>query len=118
MMAGGFFHEMRQNANIGAAKAEAAQAQRNAEGAQDALRKLERRLETVVQINRALWSFVSDKLQISEAQLVARVQELGQAGSSSPAAACGDCGRPVGKSQARCMYCGTEKKLESIFDTL
>lgn len=117
-MAGGFFHEMRQNANIGAAKADAQNAQRSAENAQDALRKLEKKVESLLLLNKALWSFISEKNGLSEADLLNRYQEIANSGGSASAQACSNCSRPVGKAQARCMYCGTEKTVTSIFDTI
>lgn len=112
-----FFHEMRQNASIGQAKADAQSAQRSAENIGDALKKMERRVDGLVQINQALFSFLQEKHGVTEDDLIARVQSL--AGNAKTVAVdCRECGRKVAKGAAKCMYCGAEKKLESIFDSL
>lgn len=116
-MAGSFFHEMRQNANIGQAKADAREAQRSAEGAGEAIKRLERKVESLTLITQALFTFLQSSQGLSEADLMARVQEIASNGRTA-AVACSECGRMVGKAQSKCMYCGTEKKLNSIFDTL
>lgn len=116
-MAGSFFHEMRQNAGIGQAKSDARDAQRAAESSGEAIKKLERKVEMLTTITRALFAFIQEKHGISEAELSERVQELANKGTVQ-AVACSQCGRPVGKGQARCMYCGAEKRVDSIFDTL
>jgi len=108
---------MRQNANIGQAKADAREAQRSAEGAGEAIKRLERKVESLTLITQALFTFLQSTQGLSEADLMARVQEIASNGRTA-AVACSDCGRMVGKAQSKCMYCGAEKKLNSIFDTL
>lgn len=112
-----FFHEMRQNANIGQAKAEAQNAQRSAENVGEALKRMEKKVEGLVMINQALFSFLQEKHGFTHDDLIARVQSLAVSGKNT-AVDCSECGRKVGKGAARCMYCGAEKKLESIFDSL
>ena len=116
-MAGGYFHEVRQQANIGQAKADAQNAQRTAEGAQEVLRKLEKKVNSLTILTQVLWSLVKEKEGLTEADLMARFQQLA-ASTGAQVQECGQCARPVGKAQTKCMYCGTEKTVGSIFDTL
>jgi len=116
-MAGSFFHEMRQQQNIGQAKADAREAQRSAEGAQEVMRRLEKKVDSLTGITRALWTILREQHGLEEQDLLLRVQQL-TGGERKGAQACSQCGRVVGKSQAKCMYCGTARQVESIFDTL
>ena len=113
-----YFHEARQQANIGQAKADAVHAQRHAESAQEAARKLEKRVDNLTLLCRTMWSFLQERGGLTEADLMARFQEVASAGGGKSASECVKCSRPVGKAQAKCMYCGAEKVVESIFDTL
>lgn len=116
-MAGSFFHEMRQQQNIGQAKADAREAQRNAEGAQEVIRRLEKKVESLISVTQALWKILQEQHGLSEQELLQRVQQLAS-GERKSAQNCAQCGRVVGKSQAKCMYCGTSRQVESVFDTL
>ena len=116
-MAGSFFHEIRQQQNIGQAKTGAREAQRSAEGAQEALRVLEKKVETLSKITQVMWTILQEQHGLNEQDLLLRVQELTKGeGKANPS--CSECGRVLGKNRANCMYCGTVRQVESIFETL
>lgn len=117
-MAGGFFHETRQNANISAAKLDAQSAQRTAENAQETLRRMEKRLDHLLLVNRALWALIRDRTGLTEAELSASFEQASNASSVKMAELCGSCNRPMGKGHAKCMYCGSERVFQSVFDML
>jgi len=116
-MAGSFFHEVNQNQKIGQAKADAQNAQRTAENAQDAMRRLEKKVESLTNLSQALWKILKEKANLNEEDLLRVYQEV-ESGPEKGVQPCSNCNRPVGRSQTRCMYCGTEKTITSIFDTL
>ena len=117
-MAGGFFHESRQNANISAAKMDAQSAQRSAENAQETLRRVEKRMETLIVLNRALWSLLRERAGLTEADLLQSFEQMSHATSMKTAEMCSGCNRPIGKTHAKCMYCGAERVFQSAFDML
>ena len=116
-MAGSFFHEMRQQQNIGQAKADAREAQRSAEGNQEVIRRLEKKVESLTNVTQALWNILQEQHGLSDQELIQRVQQMAN-GERKGAQNCAECGRVVGKSQTKCMYCGTSRQGESVFDSL
>lgn len=95
----------------------------DARQARQEARHLDDRLEKLLLVNVALWSLLQEKTGLTEADLMERVRLLdemdGQADGKAERAkvtSCGACGRPVSARQAKCMYCGAQKKVSSAYD--
>ncbi|MGE0491478.1 MAG: hypothetical protein AB7S38_19870 [Vulcanimicrobiota bacterium] len=115
-MAGSFFWEMRQQQNIAGARGEAQSAARAAESAQSNLKYLEDKVANLTLVCRAMWELLQEKHGMTDEELLARVQQLGTA--SQETASCGQCGRVLGKRLSKCMYCGAERQITSVFEML
>lgn len=111
-----FFHEMRQNRNIAGAKVEAGNAQRAAENASKGIAQLESKVENLALICRAMWGILQEKHGMTEEQLMERVSEL--ANNHSSTLNCTQCNRVMNVKHTRCMYCGAERAMGSIFESL
>lgn len=111
-----FFHEMRQNRNIAGAQIEAGSAQRAAENASKGMAQLEAKVENLAMICRAMWGILQEKHGVTEEELMERVGIL--ANSQSSTLNCTECNRVMNAKHTRCMYCGTERVMGSIFESL
>ncbi len=73
---------------------------------------LEKRLDRAMLACEALWSIVREKLDLTDEQLVQRMNDLDLADgnldgkASKTAVACPKCGRTIKRSLPKCMYCG------------
>lgn len=82
---------------------------------------LQDRLDKLLLINMAMWSFIEEKLGITEAQLADRVREIdlrdGTLDGRPPqtAAICSKCNRPMSRRHLRCLYCGGQTNQGSPF---
>jgi hypothetical protein len=99
----------------------------NAEKANDLIREfnqlrqqvgqLEKRLDKYGSVLRAVFELVRAELNIEPAALAEKVAAVVRAKAERAQAACAGCNRPLGDKK-KCMYCGTERPAESIFDLL
>ncbi|MEM6459921.1 MAG: hypothetical protein AAF710_11085, partial [Planctomycetota bacterium] len=71
----------------------------------------------------AMWSLLQDKTDLTEADLLERVQTIdlmdGQADAKAGKAGvtrCAECDRPMNDRHLRCIYCGAERPAGSAFD--
>lgn len=82
---------------------------------------LEDRLDKLLLINMAMWSFIEEKLGVTEDRLAERVREIdlrdGTLDGRPPqtAAICEQCNRPMSRRHARCLYCGGQTRQGSPF---
>jgi len=80
------------------------------------------RLDRLSIISRAMWELLSEKLNISEAELMAKMSEIdlrdGKADGkfSSSAKHCVSCNRPINILHTVCLYCGASNPIEKAFD--
>ena len=91
---------------------EAAEAKGSARRASTEARLLEDRLERTLLACEAMWTLMRDKLGITEAELVQRMNDIdlsdGQLDGKvrKTAVACPSCGRTIARRFPKCMYCG------------
>ncbi len=84
--------------------------------------ELRLKLDRLVLINMALWSFIQETTGKTEEDLIARVRELdlidGQADGKIQTRVfkCQQCGRTLNKRQSKCLYCGSERQYTTIFE--
>lgn len=85
---------------------------------------LNRRLEKLSLICRAMWTLIQERSNISEKELIERTTEIdlldGRADGrvSVPAKECQKCGRTIAPHHDRCLYCGGKKLVKSVFETV
>ncbi|MBB6428374.1 hypothetical protein HNQ40_000180 [Algisphaera agarilytica] len=84
---------------------------------------LEDRFERLSLVCMAMWSLLQDKTNLTEQDLLDRVQTIdlmdGQADGKATKVGvvkCHKCSRPMSERHMRCIYCGAEKRASSAFD--
>jgi len=121
------FMDLHQYQMISAAKSAAGEAKADAhymKGKVLEIKELERRIDKLALINRALWSFIQKQGDYSEQDLLDEVKRIdlldGQADGklSVPAHKCSKCKRMVHARHERCLYCGSEITPNSAFDRI
>ena len=101
---------------------EARQVASQAREAQSAVLDLERRLSKLTLISMALWSLLSEKVRLTEEDLMERVKTIdlmdGEADGKlkREVAKCGNCGRVMSPRHPRCLYCGADRLHITAFD--
>jgi hypothetical protein len=81
------------------------------------VRQLEKRLDRSNNVLRAVFELMQDELQLEPAALAEKVAAVIRERAEWAQAPCRGCKRPLG-DKMKCVYCGTERKAESIFDRL
>jgi hypothetical protein len=82
---------------------------------------LQDRIDKLLLINMAMWSFMQEKWGLTEEQLADRVREIdlrdGTLDGRPPqgAAICQKCNRPMSRKHQRCLYCGSQTSTGSPF---
>lgn len=87
------------------------------------IRSLERDHERLKLITMALWDILTEKLDVDEAELRRRIQELdlmdgrqdGKLRLRAPPRNCDACGRPMLSSALSCPYCGESGPDQPLF---
>jgi len=83
---------------------------------------IEKRLDKLTLICMALWSLLSEKVQLSEEDLMERVKTIdlmdGEADGKlkRQVAKCSQCGRVMSPRHSRCLYCGADRLQLTAFD--
>ncbi len=124
MPLGPFFFANARNQMAGQmARGDAARASSQARDAAQAASDVERRLDKLSMICMAMWSFIQEKMNVTEEQLMERIKQIdlldGEAdGKVKPRqlAKCPQCGRVMSPRHAHCIYCGAEKLNIGAFD--
>jgi hypothetical protein len=86
--------------------------------------ELNRRLEKLSLICRAMWTLIQERSNISEKELAQRTAEVdlldGKADGrvSVPAQECQTCHRMLAPRHDRCFYCGGKRLVKSVFETV
>jgi hypothetical protein len=79
--------------------------------------QLEKRLDKYSSVLRAVFELVQAELHLEPAALAEKLAAVVRDKAERAQAACAKCNRPLGNKK-KCMYCGEERKAESIFDLL
>ncbi len=109
-------------ARIAAARSTARDAASQAREMTTVAAGLERRVDKLALISMALWSLLSEKTNLTEEDLMARVKKIdlldGEADGKlkRQLAKCSACGRVMSPRHANCIYCGEAKLLITAFD--
>lgn len=110
-----FLWEYQQQNRIITAQATADRAARVAGEGRYKTDEHERRIDTMALTIMAMWSMLQDRLGVTEAQLIARMQEIDLRdgtldGKVAPtqSSTCGGCRRVMSTRHRRCIYCGGE----------
>ena len=78
---------------------------------------LEKRLDKCGNVLRAVFELVQVELHIEPSALAEKLAAVIREKDERLEALCDTCNRPLGDKK-KCIYCGTERKAESIFDLL
>jgi hypothetical protein len=79
--------------------------------------QLEKRLDKYGSVLKAVFELVRAELHLEPAALAEKLADVVREKAERAQALCGRCNRPLGDKK-KCMYCGEERKTESIFDLL
>ena len=109
-----FLWEYEQQRRIAENEGLANRADSNAREARSKATSHEGRIDTMSLAVMAMWSILQDRLGVTEADLVKRMQELDLSDGkldgkvAQPAGTCGSCNRVMSARYKRCIYCGGE----------
>lgn len=81
-------------------------------GEEQQTERLRDEVDRLKAICQALWSFVREHHDLTEADLAARVE----AQKNRQGETCPKCGRVMSRTHGRCLYCGTEGSGGNVFD--
>lgn len=81
------------------------------------VKQLEKRVDQYGSVLKAVFELVEDELNLDRTVLAERVAAVLREKSERAHALCAGCNRPLGDKK-KCIYCGEERKAESIFDIL
>jgi hypothetical protein len=88
------------------------------EKANDLIREVRQLAQQIAQLEkRAVFELVQAELHIEPAALAEKLAGVVRDKAARAQTPCPTCNRPLGDKR-KCMYCGTERKAESIFDLL
>src|SRR5690606_5934939 len=81
---------------------------RQAENNDERLSKLEQKVKTLSVINEALYEILVTKLNVTESELTAMMEQVAanRINRLEAKSACQSCGRLVSSIRKKCMYCG------------
>lgn len=103
---------------------EAARAAAGARRAESSVAEVETRLEKLTLICMAMWELLRDNTKFTEADLMAKVQEIDLRDGvpdgkvTSKVQKCPKCQRTMSTRHQVCLYCGHEKLVESVFESI
>ena len=107
-----------------ASSGEAARASAGARRAEQAASDVEERLDKLTLICMAMWEMLRDNTKFTEADLLAKVQEIDLRdgvpdGKITPTVSkCPKCSRTMSPRHQTCLYCGHDKLIDSVFESI
>jgi flagellar biosynthesis/type III secretory pathway protein FliH len=90
---------------------------REFQGLAQQVRQMEKRLDQYSSILKAVFELMRAELHLDPDALAEKVAAVLREKAARAQALCGGCNRPLGDKK-KCIYCGEERKAESIFDLL
>jgi hypothetical protein len=114
--------ELRQSAQVAAARSVATSPNYNARELARYCEFLEERIDKLTLLCRAMWGFLQEAADLSEAELAEKVKEIdlldgkldGKLGKT--AVQCPQCNKVMAPRHKQCIWCGAERQGESAFD--
>jgi hypothetical protein len=79
--------------------------------------QLEKRLDKYSSVLKAVFELMRAELNLEQVALAEKVAAVIREKAERANALCSGCNRPLGEKK-KCIYCGQERKAESIFDLL
>lgn len=116
-----FMWNARQQREIANVQYHAAKAKQDSGRSAERIRDLEFSVERATLIAQALWELLRERLGTSDADLLAKMEEISarsevqDCDAPSQPAPCANCARPLGTNAVRCLYCGTSVPKSTIF---
>ena len=95
----------------GAARIDASEARSKASDARRQVEALTARVDRMMLVCEALWTFVRERLNVTEEELVTRVNDIDLSDGKldgkvrQDAVTCPRCGRKIARRFTQCMYC-------------
>jgi tRNA(Ile2) C34 agmatinyltransferase TiaS len=83
----------------------------------DQVKALDRRLAKQAAVLRAACELLQEKTGLPPAELLARIIKI-ETDRQAADPDCPSCGRTLKNGSRKCLYCGTERPAESLFDLL
>lgn len=85
--------------------------------------RLEKTIERLAHLNRAIWEILSEAAHLTELDLKERLREITAEQAAAgrqvkPAPPCPKCHRPLERGRDTCVYCGAPHDSGSTFDIL
>lgn len=120
---GGMYGAMYGAQQAAHASSSARQSASAARSAQRSVDHIEERLDKLLLVNMALWELLKERTDLTEEDLMNKVQQIDmQDGQSDgkvnrPIAKCQQCGRTISARHSKCLYCGTQKRHNSAYDS-
>ena len=93
-------------------------AQREVAKLRDTVKSLERRAEKQAAVLRAICSLLFEKVGVIEPELLAAIAKIENDRASQTERLCGDCQRPMKPTSRKCIYCGHELPVSSVFELI
>lgn len=119
----GYSHDGSPGSDISADLRAEARAAGSSKRTQREVKYLEDRFERLSLVCMAMWSLMQDKTDVTERDLLDRVQAIDLMDGRVDGKAkrmgvvkCGKCTRPMSDRHLRCIYCGADKPASSAFD--
>ncbi|WP_303722716.1 hypothetical protein [Malonomonas rubra] len=115
--------EMFQHGKISKASSTADKASIEVGKAQTRTYSLEAKLDHLGLINRAMWSLLKERTELTEKDLIDRVAELDMVDGKKDnkihdIRECYGCGKGIGPKEENCIYCGLSNPITSAFNKL
>ncbi len=99
-----------------------AEAAAKARDAQQVSADVEERLDKLTLITMAMWELLRDNTKFTETDLLAKVQDLDLRDGvpdgtiTQTVSKCPHCNRTMSPRHKKCLYCGHEQLVQSVFD--
>ena len=93
-------------------------AQREVAKLRDAVKSLERRAGKQAAVLRAVCSLLFEKVGVIEPELLAAIAKIENDRADQTERECNRCERPLKANSRKCIYCGHELPVTSVFDLI